>query len=250
MKLLRLEFYKCRRRRLLPVCAGWLGVELLWIAAALLHGMDETDRAAGWQMLLYQLALIDAVTLPVVLSALTSRECEMEHAGVTLKLLETLTTPGHLYAAKLAWYALITAGLMCVRAAVFALLGAAAGFAGTVPAGKLMLFSLMSWGVSMAIGALQLGLSLCFANQAAALISGIAGGFAGLMSLFFPAWVQRCVPWGYYGRLAVAGVDWNAATRVSEFYWRRPEAADVALTAIWFAVFLAAGLTAFIRKEM
>lgn len=113
-----------------------------------------------------------------------------------------------------------------------------------------MLFSLMSWGVSMAIGALQLGLSLCFANQAAALISGIAGGFAGLMSLFFPAWVQRCVPWGYYGRLAVAGVDWNAATRVSEFYWRRPEAADIALTAIWFAVFLAAGLTAFIRKEM
>ena len=111
MKLLRLEFYKCRRRRLLPVCAGWLGVELLWIAAALLHGMDETDRAAGWQMLLYQLALIDAVTLPVVLSALISRECEMEHAGVTLKLLETLTTPGRLYAAKLAWYALITAGL-------------------------------------------------------------------------------------------------------------------------------------------
>lgn len=136
MKLLRLEFYKCRRRKMLPVCAGWLGVELLWIAAALLHGMDETDRAAGWQMLLYQLALIDAVTLPVVLSALISRECEMEHAGVTLKLLETLTTPGRLYAAKLAWYALITAGLMCVRAAVFALLGAAAGFAAAVPAGK------------------------------------------------------------------------------------------------------------------
>ena len=67
---------------MLPVCAGWLGVELLWIAAALLHGWTRPTGAAGWQMLLYQLALIDAVTLPVVLSALVSRECEMEHAGV------------------------------------------------------------------------------------------------------------------------------------------------------------------------
>ncbi len=46
MKLLRLEFYKCRRRKIVLVCAAILAVELIWMAAFLTR-QDSEDLAQG-----------------------------------------------------------------------------------------------------------------------------------------------------------------------------------------------------------
>ena len=129
-------------------------------------------------------------------------------------------------------------------------MGLVMAFPGGVPWGRFGLFTLLSWAVSMMVYALQQGLSLRFANQAAALVCGIFGSFAGIMSMLFPAWLTRCVPWGYYGLMALAGMDWDEATRFTQFYWRWPEPVDLVLLGLWAAVFLAVGRTLFVRKEV
>lgn len=219
MKLLSLEFYKCRRRKIVLVCAAVLAVELVWMGAFFTRQNTE-DLKWGWMLLLYNLAMVDAIVLPISVATLGSRNCELEHKGNTWKLLETMASPGRLYAAKLAWGALVLAVLLVIRSALFVAVGTVQGFQGSIPWGRFGLFTLISWAVSMMVFALQQGLSLRFANQAAALVCGIAGSFLGILSMLFPPTLTRCVPWGYYGLLALVGMDWNAATRITSFYWR------------------------------
>ena len=159
MKLLALEFCKCRRRKLTLVCAGLLAAQLLWFGAYLTQ-QDAEALAQGWMLLLYNLAMVDAIMLPIGVAVIASRSCELEHRGHTLKLLETAVTPGRLYAAKLAWGALVLAGLLLARGALFLALGLAMGFPGGTPWGRFVVFTALSWAVSMTLYALQQGLSL------------------------------------------------------------------------------------------
>ena len=249
MTLLKLEFYKCRRRKIPLVCAAVLGVELLWMGVFLAR-QDAGDLEQGWMVLLYNLALVDAIVLPLSVATLASRSCELEHKGSTWKLLETLAAPGRIYGAKLGWDALVLGVLLAIRSGVFLALGVALGFSGGVPWGRFGLFTLISWAVSMMVYALQQGLSLYFANQAAALVCGISGSFLGILSMLFPPALIRLVPWGYYGLLSLVGMDWNETTRVTRFYWQWPMPLDLALLLVWAAVFLAAGRTLFVKKEV
>ena len=119
MKLLGLEFYKCRRRKILLVCAAVLAAELVWIVSTFAR-QDAGDLLQGWMLLLYDLAMVDAIIMPISVATIASRNCELEHKGTTLKLLETMASPGALYGAKLACGALVLAALLLVRWAIFA----------------------------------------------------------------------------------------------------------------------------------
>lgn len=249
MKLLALEFCKCRRRKLTLVCAGLLAAQLLWFGAYLTR-QDAEALAQGWMLLLYNLAMVDAIMLPIGVAVIASRSCELEHRGHTLKLLETAVTPGRLYAAKLAWGALVLAALLMVRWALFMGVGILWQFPGEVPWGRFGIFTLISWAVSMMVYALQQGLSLRFANQAVALVCGISGSFLGILSLLFPPALTRCVPWGYYGLLSLVGMNWNPDTRFTWFYWEWPAPTDAVLLCLWAALFLVVGRALFVRKEV
>ena len=247
--LVRLEFYKCRRRQIFLICAGLLGAELVWFGVYLAR-QDPEDLLQGWMLTLYNLAMVDAILFPLGTAVLASRSCEIEHKGSTLKLLATAAAPGRLYAAKLLWGALVLGALSLARTVLFTALGTALHFPGGVPWGRLAWFTLITWAVSMVLFFLQQGLSLRFANQAIPLICGISGSFVGLLSLLFPVGIQRCVPWGYYGLLSLAGMSWDEATRFTAFFWRTPEALDVGLLLLWGAAFLVVGRTLFVRKEV
>lgn len=249
MKLLKLEFFKCRRRKISLMCAAVLAVELIWMGVFLAR-QDGEDLAQGWMLLLYNLAMVDAIVLPLSVAALASRNCELEHKGNTWKLLETMTAPGKLYTVKLIWGALVLAVLLILRSGVFLALGIAMGFAGEPPLARFCLFTLISWAVSIMAYALQQGLSLRFSNQAVALVCGILGSFMGLLSLLFPPALTRCVPWGYYGLLALVRMDWNESTRVTRFFWQWPQAADLVLLCLWGVLFLLVGRMLFLRKEV
>lgn len=249
MTLLKLEFYKCRRRNIVLICAAILAVQFIWMTAYFSR-QDAEDLKWGWMILLYNLSTVDAIILPLSVATLASRNCELEHKGSTWKLLETMATPGQLYTAKLVWGALVLAVLLIIRSALFLGVGIAQGFQGAIPWGRFGLFTLLSWAVSMMVYALQQGLSLRFANQAAALVCGIAGSFLGILSMLFPPALVRCVPWGYYGLLSLVFMDWNKVTRVTRFYWHALPATDVALLLLWMAVFLITGRALFVKKEV
>lgn len=249
MSLLKLEFFKCRRRKIVLVCAAILAVELLWMGVFFAR-QDAEDMKQGWMLLLYNLSMVDAIILPLSVATLASRSCELEHKGNTWKLLETMASPGRLYAAKLGWGALVLAVLLVIRSGLFLAAGLFLNFSGSIPWGRFALFTLISWAVSMMVYALQQGLSLWFANQAAALVCGISGSFLGILSMLFPPALIRFVPWGYYGLMALVGMDWNETTRVTRFYWCWPQLSDIALLLVWAAIFLLVGRALFVKKEV
>lgn len=249
MKLLGLEFFKCRRRKIPLVCAAVLGAQLFWFGATLSR-RSPSELAQGWQMLFYNLSAVDAILLPVAVAVIASRNGEIEHTGCTFKLLETMVPPGRLYRTKLAWGALVLAAMLVLRCVLFLLLGRVFHFPEEVPWGPAAGFTALSWAVSVMIYMLQQGLSLRFANQAAALVCGIFGGFAGLMSLLFPVFVQRCAPWGYYGLMSLVGMNWEESTHVTTFFWRTPEPLDIGLLCLWLGIFFCAGRRMFVRKEV
>ena len=78
MKLLKLEFFKCRRRKILLVYAAVLAAELLWIVSSFLR-QDAEDLIQGWMLMLYDLAMVDAIILPISVATIASRNCELEH---------------------------------------------------------------------------------------------------------------------------------------------------------------------------
>ncbi len=249
MKLLRLEFYKCRRRKVALVCAAVLAAQLFWFWVVLSRQSEEEMRQ-GWLLMLYNFAVLDAIVLPLTTAVLASRSCEIEHKGCTLKLLETAATPAQLYRAKLFWGALTLAGLLLLRGILLVGIGKTLGFPGAVPLEQLIWFSVFSWAVSLMLYLLQQGLSLRYANQAVALVCGIFGSFTGLMSLLMPTQLQRFVPWSYYGLLSLVGMDWDEATHVTSFYWLDPPITDFTLLALWALLFFVIGRTLFVRKEV
>lgn len=150
MKLLRMEFFKCRRRKIALICLAFVAVQLAWMGRTLTQ-MEPGELAQGWMSLLYNLAVIDAVMLPLTISALASRNCELEHKGSTWKLWETVTTPQRLFGAKLAWGAILVGGMLLLRTVLLSLLGLAVGFPAQIPWGKLLLSFALCFGVSFVI---------------------------------------------------------------------------------------------------
>lgn len=73
MKLLRMEFFKCRRRKIALICLAFVAVQLAWMGRTLTQ-MEPRELAQGWMSLLYNLAVIDAVMLPLTISALGQPE--------------------------------------------------------------------------------------------------------------------------------------------------------------------------------
>ena len=249
MKLLGLEFFKCRRRGITLVCAAVLAAQLFWFWVVLSRQSAE-EMQQGWLLMQYNFAVLDAIVLPLTTAVLASRSCEIEHKGFTLKLLETAATPAQLYRAKLLWGALTLAGLLLLRGILLVGIGTALGFPGAVPIQQLVWFSVFSWAISLMLFLLQQGLSLRYANQAVALVCGIFGSFAGLMSLLLPEGYQRLVPWSYYGVLSLVGMNWDETTHITSFYWREPMFYDFILLILWAILFFVIGRTMFVRKEV
>lgn len=113
------------------LCGGAAGVD-----GRTLTQMEPGELTQGWMSLLYNLAVIDAVMLPLTISALASRNCELEHKGSTWKLWETVTTPQRLFGAKLAWGAILVGGMLLLRTVLLSLLGLAVGFPTQIPGGS------------------------------------------------------------------------------------------------------------------
>lgn len=249
MNGVRLEFFKMRHRRIALVCMALLGAQLLWEGVDLLRTAVENR---SWYGICYDLIILDAVMLPLTVAVIASRNSEGEHKGSCFKQSLTMTTPTRLYFSKLLWGALVVALVLGVRLLAFVGIGIMLRFPGEVPWHELLLYHLGSWVVSVMIYALQQGLSLRFANQAVALIGGLAGSFLGLMSEFFPYAVARCLPWGYYGLMGTVRIDYDAYVphQGVPFLTVTPQLLDVGLLVVWTLVFVTVGWALFARKEV
>ena len=65
MSTLRLEFFKCRRRKIFLVGLALMVAQLLWMYTSILRWEPE-DFRQGWMWMLYSLAMLDSFMLPSI----------------------------------------------------------------------------------------------------------------------------------------------------------------------------------------
>lgn len=249
MKAFIMEFHKIRRRKIWIVVAALIAVQLMWALWAF-RNMDERDLQQGWMYCLYEFPILNAIMMPVIAAVVASRLCEIEHRGQTFKLLETVMPAGRLFDAKFLCGAVYMTAAAVLQLLVIVIAGNAKGFKGNAPMTMFGYYLLFTIAVNLTILLFQQVLSLLFANQMVPLSIGLIGGFAGLFILYLPQNYAKFILWGYYGVLVFVGMDWDRATRITDFYWLPVNwAGFAALLGIFCAIYLI-GRTLFVRKEL
>lgn len=249
IKALAMEFQKIRRRKVWAIVAALISVQILWS----LWGVDRMDAhelSQGWMYFLYQFPILNSIMMPVIAAVVASRLCDIEHKGQTLKLLNTVMPTGRLFAAKFLCGALYMLAAALLQIMVIVIVGLVIGFEGSPPLYKLLYYLLFTTSVNMTILLLQQVLSLLFRNQMIPLTVGIIGSFAGLFIMFFPQNLGRFLLWGYYGVLMFVSMDWDRATRITDFYYVPVDWTGFSILAVMFCMIYIIGRALFIRKEM
>lgn len=240
MKALALEWYKSRRRGFWLLALSMSVVVFVWMAVGL-RNMDAKEKAQGFAFCLYQAPILNSIVFPVMVAALMSRMCDMEHKGSAMKELFTMQTPQSMFTAKLACAGIYLFAATALQVASFALVGRIYGFTETIPVASFWLYLLSQWLVSLFLALVIEILSLHYINQFIPLVAGLIGGFLGLMALFFPPFIMRLVPSAYYGLLSTVCMDWDPAARTTDFYYVSFSVGDCAvLAALGVLIFLVA----------
>lgn len=128
--------------------------------------------------------------------------------------------------------------------------GYTVGFKGNPPPDKLLYYLLFTAAVDLTVLLLQQVLSLLFKNQMVSLTVGIIGSFAGLFIMFFPQNLERLLLWGYYGVLMFVGMDWDRATRVTDFHYVPVDWGGFIALIVMFCTIYIIGRALFVRKEI
>ncbi len=249
IKALSVEFRKIRRRKVWAIVAAMIFAQILWALWGVQH-MDAHDLSQGFMYFLYQFPLLNSIMMPVIAAVVSSRLCDIEHKGQTLKLLNTVIPAGRLFAAKFLCGSLYMLAAVILQLAVIVVVGNAAGFAGNPPSGKLLYYLFFTTAVNLTILLVQQILSLLFKNQMISLTAGIIGSFAGLFLMFFPQSLEKLFLWGYYGVLMFVGMNWDRAARITDFYYVPVDWGGFITLAVMFFLIYITGRALFIRKEM
>lgn len=246
---LSLERYKTRRKWVWWVVAALVAAQAAWSLWSLTY-MDADELPQGWMFLLYDFPLLNALMMPVIVAVVASRLADLEHKGQTLRMLGALMPTGRLFDAKFLHGALYLLAAVLMQVLLMLVAGLAKGFPTQIPWDCLALYVLATLSVDLILLALQQALSLWFVNQMIPLAVGIVGAFYGLFSLFFPQGLQGLLPWGLYGVMMFVGMDWDPATRISNYHWTPFNWGGLALLVIEFCVIYAVGRALFVRKEL
>lgn len=214
---LRVELYKGRHRHLLLVPLGFLLVLALWSGFSH-RNLDSYDLSCGYARLFYQLPLLNCVLMPMMLSVIASRLCDMEIKGGTLKLLCTLEKKSSFYDLKFLHEALYAMVFILGEGICIPVFGQLFHFTEPLSLSLLLRHVLCLALAAFPVLCLQHVLSLMAENQIAPLFLGLAGSFLGLFSCFFSHRISRLILWGYFAAFLPYGLDYDSESRISTFY--------------------------------
>ena len=207
MTYLKLEFYKLKRRRVFLTTTIILLIQAVWVIAATDQYLSRGRMLDfPWESLLMTFTSMQVIFFPIAAAVLSSRICDIEHRGNTLKWLETTSeTRSRLYLAKftasnllLFISSLITFGSLIVYG--FFLKDFSASFPVTAFLTALVGTAL----VNAALLALFQAIALYFKNQLIVMVAGIVSGFLGIMGSLLPSAMRRLVLSCYYLDLSPA----------------------------------------------
>lgn len=217
MKALQLEIFKARRKHFGLIVFLIEGVQILWVLWSF-RNPDVHDLSQGYLGFFYQLPLLNCIILPILVSVIVSRSCDLEHRENMFKELFTMQKPDSLFNAKLVFTSVYLVVILVVQMLAILVIGHIKGFLDTPFVSDFVFYFLSQFFVSLFLALLIQILALRFVNQFVPIIAGLIAGFLGLMSMFFPPWVMRLVPSAYYGLLSTVHMDWNTTTRIVNYF--------------------------------
>ena len=216
------EILKMRRLRVLLVTA------LLVIASVALSSINlfsqstinsfDNPAAKPWAALLLAMTLFNALTQPIFVAVLASRQTDIEHSGAGWNLAATSgLTPGALCRVKLAALTLLIVPAAVVQSAALIFVARTVGLSLPLDVGPWVTYTLLLALVNTAMCAYHLWLAAVVENQLVVMSAGLLGGFIGVYMLLSPPMLARLLPWGYYAVITPAKVSMVDGHGVHEY---------------------------------
>lgn len=203
IKILGLEYFKIRRKKLWIMIILFLIVEMLWAFMSISRSIARNPEHAVWESVLFTVSSMNGLFMPIISAVVVSRICDMEHKGATWKMLvATNVNRGNLYAAKyICANSLLLYGILA-QTVLMIVFGLIKDFPGYPPMELLIQFIGGTMLTTLAVSALQQWISFAIKNQAFALCLGMLGGFIGMTAGLFPAATRHIFIWSYYTDLS------------------------------------------------
>lgn len=233
-----LEFRKMRRLRvgftlvaMVAVVVGLSGISLF--SASSQKGFDD-PAAAPWAGILVSYTMMSAMTSPIFMAVLASRQTDIEHSGGGWFLSQMAgVSPGRLLRAKFVALAVLTAGAVVAQTAGLVAMGLFAGIQVSLDVVPWVIYTALLILVDVAFLALNLWLAAVVENQLISVGIGLIGAFVATFMLLTPPSIARFLPWGYYAMISTITTDGRDLIHTTPPY-------------LWIAGFLALAAACFV----
>ena len=232
------ELLKMRRLRVLLITV------LLVIASVAMSSIDLFSQskihsladpaAKPWASLLLAMVLFNALTQPIFVAVLASRQTDIEHSGAGWNLASASgLTPGALCRVKLAALTLLIVPAAVIQSVALIAVARMVGLSLPLDVGPWVTYTLLLALVNTAMCAAVVE------NQLVVMSAGLLGGFIGVYMLLSPPMLARLLPWGYYAVITPAKVSMVDGHGVHE-YVQFPMGWIVGFLVLTAAIFTAA----------
>lgn len=207
MTYLKLEFYKLKRRKIFLTTTAILLIQAVWVIAATDQYLSRGRMLDfPWESLLMTFTSMQVIFFPIAAAVLSSRICDIEHMGNTLKWLETTSeTRSRLYLAKFTASNLLLLISSFITFGTLIIYGSfVKAFSAPLPATAFLTALVGTALVNAAMLALFQAIALYFKNQLIVMVAGIVFGFLGIMGSLLPSVLRHLVLSCYYLDLSPA----------------------------------------------
>lgn len=202
-RLLKVELRKMRRLHpvFIAVCLG--GLIAVLSSATLFTSSFQSSIGdpgfAAWPRLLLSYVVVAAMSSPIMVAILASRQTDIENTGSGW-LLAASTGYGP---DKLCWAKLIIVGALIIittwmQTVFIVTAGIISGIQSPLNIGMWFGYTTLLSLVNLAFCGFHIWLSAAIDNQVANIGVGIIGGFAAVFCLLISPTIARLIPWGYY----------------------------------------------------
>lgn len=247
--MLKVEFSKLKRPKVWIIILAVLVTQLAWSFYAL-NSYSRKNDYLQWEYISYQFGSLNTLIMPVLISVISSRICDIEHKGNCLKLLNTIVTPQKTYNIKLLVSFIYILFIILGQLFCIFISNLFFHFDSELPIEQLIFYIIVTACVSLCILSLQQALSFIIQNQIISLIFGLAGAFIGIMSLYVGGIIMDLSIWSYYGVLCTVFSDWNIESKTLSLNFISLDFKPLILIILIGALFYIVGSYIFVRKEV
>ncbi|MDO4655722.1 ABC transporter permease [Actinomyces sp.] len=212
------EILKMRRLRAPQVTMLIVGTSVALCSMNLFSAsfteLSHDPHTMPWARLLLMTSFFNAMTGPVLVSVLASRQTDIEHTGSGWNLAAASgLTPGTLCRAKLTALSLLIVPAVTVQSLGIIILARFRGLSVALDVGPWATYTTLLICVDLAMCTYFLWLAAVVDNQLIVMSTGLLSGFIGIFTLLVPPEIVQWTPWGYYALITPVATSSSAGSQ-------------------------------------